>query len=225
MGVKLWIAGALIAGMGVIGANAAGHLQHPQLNKITDQVLALAQEGLEKAGPAEQWIGKGIRQVSAWLPKPPPGQNPDLTGSICGTAAAVLDGDTFTLRTSTRPALRVRLAQIDAPEKSQPYGVTSGEALASLVEARETCIKPAGADGQYETSYGRYIAWVWRPGDAKSVNHQLVEGGHAHVVERFLTDKSLAGLQQDAQRAQRGLWALPESERISPYAWRQNAAK
>ncbi|GLW61708.1 hypothetical protein Hthe01_20570 [Hydrogenophilus thermoluteolus] len=64
---------------------------------------------------------------------------------ICGIAAALLslaahaerisgvsDGDTLTCLAEKRQ-IRVRLAQIDAPEKRQPFGEKAKQALSNLV--------------------------------------------------------------------------------------------
>jgi endonuclease YncB( thermonuclease family) len=48
-----------------------------------------------------------------------------LSGKVIG----VSDGDTITLLDSNRQQHRIRLAGIDAPEKAQPFGQRSKQAL------------------------------------------------------------------------------------------------
>ena len=50
-----------------------------------------------------------------------------------GRVVRVVDGDTFDLLTAEKNRWRVRLAEIDAPEISQPYGKESRAALAVMV--------------------------------------------------------------------------------------------
>ncbi|WP_272874700.1 thermonuclease family protein [Roseomonas haemaphysalidis] len=49
----------------------------------------------------------------------------------------------------------------------------------------------------------------------------MVRGGHAWVYRQYMTDRSLLPLEAEARAARRGLWSLPERERIPPWAWRR----
>lgn len=53
------------------------------------------------------------------------GQSDELRGRVVGVA----DGDTLTVLDAGQQQIKVRLADIDAPEKAQPYGQRSKEAL------------------------------------------------------------------------------------------------
>ena len=41
---------------------------------------------------------------------------------LSGRVVAIADGDTFTLLTADQQQVKIRLAEIDAPESGQPYG-------------------------------------------------------------------------------------------------------
>jgi endonuclease YncB( thermonuclease family) len=59
-----------------------------------------------------------------------------LTGRVVG----VTDGDTITLLGENRRQHRIRLAGIDAPEKGQPFGQKSKQALSDLVFRQDVMI-------------------------------------------------------------------------------------
>jgi hypothetical protein len=66
--------------------------------------------------------------------------------------------------------------------------------------------------------YGRTVAEVY-DGEA-SVGAGQVQGGHAWVFRRFTKSEELLALEAEARAAMRGLWSLPEKERVPPWEWR-----
>ena len=73
----------------------------------------------------------------------------------------VIDGDTF----ETISGQRVRLADVDAPEKGKPGSAKATEKLESLVGNKNVIVDPVG------TSYGRIVADV--EVDGQSVNKSM----------------------------------------------------
>jgi len=53
-------------------------------------------------------------------------------GDIHGRVFGISDGDTFTLLTADKRQVKIRVAEIDAPESGQPYGKKAKQALSSL---------------------------------------------------------------------------------------------
>ena len=77
-------------------------------------------------------------------------QASDLTGKVVG----ITDGDTFTLLTADKKQVKVRLAEIDAPESGQPYGDKSKQALSGLIFGKEVRVVVQTTD-RYGRTVGR----------------------------------------------------------------------
>lgn len=130
----------------------------------------------------------------------------DIEGQVVGVA----DGDTLTVL-HEREQIRVRLAEIDAPEKAQPFGQRSRESLAELCFQRPVRVEEKGRD-----RYGRTIGRVWCAGiDA---NAEQVRRGMAWIYDRYATDQALYPLQAGARSEHRGLWI--DTHPVPPWDWR-----
>lgn len=145
------------------------------------------------------------------------------SGSLCaaeiqGKVIRVLDGDTIEIK--TLPAkivvyevpIRVRLINIDAPEKKQPFGRWSTSQLKTLVAGKQVTVSYSHKD-----RYGRIIGHVFTT-NGTDASRFMVQSGAAWVYERHNTDESLPALQQEAQEQKRGLWADINS--VPPWEWR-----
>jgi endonuclease YncB( thermonuclease family) len=127
---------------------------------------------------------------------------------------AVLDGDTIEVLVG-RERRRIRLAGIDTPERGQPWAERSKQALSRRVFGREVRINAVDTD-----RYGRTVGEVYA--DDVCVGCELVREGHAWVYRRFSDDAVLLALEEEARAARRGLWALPEAQRVPPWQWRRD---
>lgn len=125
----------------------------------------------------------------------------------------VSDGDSITVLQGTVQQ-RIRLADIDAPERGQPWGRQAQRMLAGLVAGTDVDILPTDTD-----RWGRIVARV-RTADGTDVSRAMVSGGGAWAFRRYLTDQSTLQLEAEARSARRGLWSLPEGERMPPWEWR-----
>ncbi len=52
------------------------------------------------------------------------------------------------------------------------------------------------------------------------MNAEMVRRGAAWVFRRYSDDPALLRSEAEARAARRGLWALPEAERVPPREWR-----
>lgn len=135
---------------------------------------------------------------------------------VRGRVTRVFDGDSFLLRLERGGVIEVRLGEIDAPEKDQPHADEARSALRELVFDRDLELEVIDQD-----KYGRKVARVRLASNQMNVNAELVSRGHAWVYRYHLRDRTLLDLEQAARNAKRGLWALPEAERMPPWKWRR----
>ena len=121
----------------------------------------------------------------------------------------ISDGDTFTLLIADQREVKIRLAEIDAPEKAQPYGTKSKQALSALAYGKQARVAV-----QTNDQYGRPVGRV--SVGSTDVNAALVQQGAAWVYRQYAHDPQLIDLERQAKAARRGLWALPKAQRIPP---------
>lgn len=134
--------------------------------------------------------------------------------ALPGHAAQVIgiaDGDTLTVLENRKP-VKIRLANIDAPERAQAFGTRSRESLSDLCFGKD-----ARFDVQDKDRYGRLVATVYC--DDINVNRKQVELGFAWVYPKYNKDYLIPALQDQAFGAGRGLWADPNP--VPPWEWRK----
>lgn len=131
-----------------------------------------------------------------------------------GKVVGITDGDTLTLLVEQKE-IKIRLAQIDTPERGQSYGTRAKQALSNLAFGKTATVKVENID-----RYGRTVGRVY-VGDI-DVNAELVRQGVAWVYRKYATDDSLFRVEAEARDAKRGLWSLPETDRTPPWEWRKN---
>lgn len=144
---------------------------------------------------------------------------PAWAESMSGVVFVVIDGDTVLFKpdsygAASRAFLKIRLANIDAPERGQPYGDAATRALSTLVLDQRVELNTVAID-----VYGRTIAQI-QLRDVQ-VNTELVRRGLAWASS-YRRNAELKAVQRDAQQAARGLWR--EAEPIPPWVWRREHA-
>lgn len=156
----------------------------------------------------------------------------------------VLDGDTVLVRRE-KGLEKIRLAEIDAPEKAQTFGETSKLSLSGMVLGKQVKVVSQAVD-----QYGRLVAHLFI--DGLDVNAEQIRRGMAWAAvgwrqsRRAPTGVPLAGaysnfaslaenrqslrdpphsnhaliaLQNEAKQGSRGLWA--QGNPTPPWEWRK----
>ena len=124
----------------------------------------------------------------------------------------VADGDTLTVLCNGSKQVKIRLSEIDAPEKRQPFGNRSMQSLSGMCLQKKAKIKP-----QTKDRYGRTVARVIC--DGIDANEEQVKRGMAWVYDRYVRDRNLYSIQDMARASKIGLWA--DNKPIKPWEYRR----
>lgn len=139
-----------------------------------------------------------------------------LSTLLC-LVVAISDGDTLKARCGEPGAyeqITIRISAIDAPERKQPFGQVSRQHLAQLCFQQQAAITPKARD-----RYGRTVADVECQG--KDAGTEQVRAGLAWFYVRYGAGYGhLAGMEQDARDAGRGLWS--KAGAVAPWEFRRN---
>ena len=141
---------------------------------------------------------------------------PACADTMRGVVIVVIDGDTVLFKpdhygAASRAFLKLRLADIDAPEKDQPHGEAATRALKALALKQQAELEIVATD-----VYGRKVGRLTV--GSLPVNAELVRQGHVWASSRDAGD-ALRMLQGEARAAGIGLWQ--EAEPTPPWVWRR----
>ena len=126
------------------------------------------------------------------------------------------DGDTIKVRCADQPQMVIRLAEIDAPEKAQPFGQRSKELLSTLCFKKQAEVRPSTRD-----RYGRTVARVICAGT--DANAAMVRSGMAWAYTRNLTDPQIQAMEIVVRRERMGLCS--DEHPMPPWEWRKVRSK
>jgi endonuclease YncB( thermonuclease family) len=118
-----------------------------------------------------------------------------------GTVIGISDGDTLKVLNEQKQQIKIRLAEIDAPESSQAFGQQSKQSLSDLCFQKSVVVHDQGQD-----KYKRTLARIECNGiDA---NAEQVRRGMAWAYRQYLKDHliSLLRFEADAKEKKIGLW-------------------
>lgn len=117
-----------------------------------------------------------------------------------GKVVGISDGDTLTVLSNEKKPIRIRLVQIDAPEKTQDFGERAKQSLSDLCFNKTAKVDDKGQD-RYQRTLGRVYC------EGIDVNAEQVKRGMAWAYRQYLTDPAIADLEQAAKSQMIGLWS------------------
>jgi len=167
----------------------------------------------ELAADASDVVTEAVSDVEQALTSEPTrsAQAPQRQGDLVGSVVGITDGDTLTLLVG-RSQYKIRLTEIDTPERGQAWGTRATQALSEKVFRQQVAVATTEQD-----RYGRWIGKVWL--GQRDINRELVREGHAWVYRDYLEDRSLLNDEQAARDARLGLWSQPDP--IAPWDYRR----
>lgn len=132
-------------------------------------------------------------------------------GDLSPKISYFYDGDTVKIQDGLQE-YKLRLTDIDAPERNQTYGKTARRALTKLCQNADIQVSLVGID-KYQRNLGKL-----------SCNHQdasvfMISNGHAWFNRRYSIDYSLDLAEQTARSKKIGLWKRKNP--TPPWQWRQ----
>lgn len=107
--------------------------------------------------------------------------------------------------------VKIRLTEIDAPESKQAFGTQSKQSLSELCFKKTVVVTDNGTD-KYKRTLGRIRC------EGVDANAEQVKRGMAWAYRQYLTDQSIADLEESAKSEKLGLWA--DDEPVPPWEFR-----
>lgn len=139
------------------------------------------------------------------------------------TLVQVYDGDSFNVKTSAGNVIRLRISGIDAPERGQPYGRRSTDALNEMLQSGPIKLTADKKD--------RFDRWLIRATvNGQDVGLQQIRNGWAWFFRRYKNDlpkelqETYAQAEENARRQRAGLWAWREPPE-APWDYRERTRK
>ncbi|RRJ91470.1 thermonuclease family protein [Flavobacterium macacae] len=133
-----------------------------------------------------------------------------LTAKVVG----IKDGDTVVVLDSLNNQITLRLAEVDTPEKSQPFGTKAKQFTSDQIYLKT--IKYVVTDTD---RYGRSIAMVYYDEDSKYLSAEIIKAGMGWHYKRYSSSKELATFEDNARKNKIGLWV--DNNPIEPHLFRK----
>lgn len=129
-----------------------------------------------------------------------------------GKVIKVKDGDTIVILDESNTQITVRFANIDCPEKGQPFSKVATQFVSAEIFGKYVNVVDTSFD-----KYGRTLGYVIY--DNKNMSIELLKKGLAWHYQYFSDNVYLQSLEDDAKFNKLGLWL--DDNPINPYNWRK----
>jgi micrococcal nuclease len=131
-----------------------------------------------------------------------------------GKVIAIKDGDTVVVIDSLNTQTTLRLAEVDCPEKNQPFGTKAKQFTSDQVYLKTVKYVVTDTD-----RYGRSIAMIYY-GNDKYLSAEIIRAGMGWHYKKYSKSIELAEIENEARKEKRGLWI--DKNPKSPSEWRNN---
>ena len=118
---------------------------------------------------------------------------------LIGKVIKVSDGDTVTILTEYKTQHKIRLNDIDAPEKKQAFGNKSKDNLAKYIAGKTVTVQY-----QKKDKYKRVLGTIYY--NNTDINLQQVKDGYAWVYKKYSNNQTYYKAERTARDKRIGLW-------------------
>lgn len=125
----------------------------------------------------------------------------------------ISDGDTITVLLDGNVQKKLRLAEVDCPEKKQPFGKNARQFTSDQVFARKIMFTETDKD-----RYGRSVAKVYYD-NGKYLSAEIIKAGYGWWYYSYSKDADLGKMQETAKTKKLGLWQ--DKKAVSPWDFRK----
>ena len=131
---------------------------------------------------------------------------------LIGKVVKVSDGDTVTILTSDKTQHKIRLNDIDAPEKKQAFGNKSKDNLAKYIAGKTVTVQY-----QKKDKYKRVLGTIYY--NNTDINLQQVKDGYAWVYKKYSNNQTYHKAEKLARDKRVGLWI--DKNPLEPWEFRK----
>lgn len=132
--------------------------------------------------------------------------------TITGKVISVTDGDTIKILDEKNKVYKIRLNDIDAPEKKQAFGNKSKENLSKYIAGENVRVEYDKLD-----RYKRILGTVYFKD--KDINKQQIIDGYAWQYKKYSKNNEYKNQERISRNNKKGLWS--DENPLEPWEYRK----